>query len=51
MVFEDVTPEHALATIESIAVLAALHASKAVKAALSDRIGVINRVSHTRMQE
>ena len=36
---EDVTPELALATIESIAVLGALHASKAVKAALSDRIG------------
>jgi Arc/MetJ-type ribon-helix-helix transcriptional regulator len=36
---DDVTPELALATIESIAVLGALHASKAVKAALSDRIG------------
>ena len=36
---EDVTPELALATIESITVLGALHASKAVKAALSDRIG------------
>src|ERR1700693_6109326 len=36
---EDVTPDLALATIESIAVLGALHASKAVKAALSDRIG------------
>jgi Arc/MetJ-type ribon-helix-helix transcriptional regulator len=35
---EDVTPELALATIESITVLGALHASKAVKAALSDRI-------------
>ena len=31
--------ELAFATIESIAVLGALHASKAVKAALSDRIG------------
>ena len=36
---EDVTPELALSTIESITVLGALHASKAVKAALSDRIG------------
>ena len=36
---EDVTPELALATIASIAVLGALHASKAVKAALADRIG------------
>src|ERR1700730_9706009 len=36
---EDVTPELALATIESITVLGALYASKAVKAALSDRIG------------
>jgi hypothetical protein len=36
---EDVTPELALATIESITVLGALQASKAVKAALSDRIG------------
>ena len=36
---DDVTPELALATIESITVLGALHASKAVKAALSDRIG------------
>jgi len=35
---EDVTPELALATIESITVLGALQASKAVKAALSDRI-------------
>ena len=35
---EDVTPELALATIESITVLGAFHASKAVKAALSDRI-------------
>ena len=36
---EDVTPELALATIESITVLGALQASKAVKVALSDRIG------------
>ncbi len=35
---DDVTPELALATIESITVLGALHASKAVKAALADRI-------------
>jgi len=35
---EDITPELALATIESITVLGALQASKAVKAALSDRI-------------
>jgi Arc/MetJ-type ribon-helix-helix transcriptional regulator len=35
---EDVTPQLALATIESVTVLGALQASKAVKAALSDRI-------------
>ena len=35
---DDVTAELALATIESITVLGALHASKAVKAALADRI-------------
>jgi Arc/MetJ-type ribon-helix-helix transcriptional regulator len=35
---DDVLPELALATIESITVLGALQASKAVKAALSDRI-------------
>jgi Arc/MetJ-type ribon-helix-helix transcriptional regulator len=35
---DDVTPELARATIESITVLGALQASKAVKAALSDRI-------------
>ena len=34
----DVTPELAAATIESIAVLGALHASSAVKAALAGRI-------------
>jgi Arc/MetJ-type ribon-helix-helix transcriptional regulator len=34
----DVTPELALATIESLSVLGALHASAAVKAALRDRI-------------
>ena len=35
---DDVGPELALATIESITVLGALHASRAVKAALADRI-------------
>ena len=35
----DVTPSLALATIESITVLGALHASKDVKSALADRIG------------
>jgi Arc/MetJ-type ribon-helix-helix transcriptional regulator len=35
---EDVSPELALATIESVVVLGALHASRAVKAALADRI-------------
>lgn len=35
----DVTPELALATIESLTVLGALHASPAVKAALRQRIG------------
>jgi Arc/MetJ-type ribon-helix-helix transcriptional regulator len=34
----DVTPELALATIESITVLGAFHASPAVKTALADRI-------------
>jgi Arc/MetJ-type ribon-helix-helix transcriptional regulator len=34
----DVTPELARATIDSIVVLGALHASRAVKAALADRI-------------
>ena len=34
---DDVTPELARATIESITVLGALHASKAIKAALADR--------------
>ncbi len=34
----DVSPELALASIESIVVLGALHASKEVKAALADRI-------------
>src|ERR1051325_9797095 len=34
----DVTPTLALATIESITVLGALHASKEVKSALADRI-------------
>jgi Arc/MetJ-type ribon-helix-helix transcriptional regulator len=36
---EDVTPELARETIESITVLGALQASTSVKAALSDRIG------------
>lgn len=35
----DVTPELARATIRSLTVLGALHASAAVKAALADRIG------------
>ncbi len=35
---EDVSPELALATIDSVVVLGALHASPAVKAALADRI-------------
>lgn len=35
---EDVTPELALAAIESVTVLGALHASAAVKAALAGRI-------------
>lgn len=34
----DVTPELALATIESLTVLGALHASREVKTALADRI-------------
>ena len=36
---EDVTPELALATISSITVLGALRVSRAVKAALIDRVG------------
>ncbi len=35
---EDVSPELACATIDSVVVLGALHASAAVKAALADRI-------------
>ena len=35
----DVSPELALASIESITVLGALHASKEIKSALADRIG------------
>ena len=35
---DDVTPELALATIEEISVLGALHASPAIKAALAERI-------------
>jgi Arc/MetJ-type ribon-helix-helix transcriptional regulator len=38
VVEDDVTPELAVATIDSVAVLGAFHASAAVKAALSDRI-------------
>lgn len=36
---DDVTPKLALATIESLTVLGALHASPAVKTALRDRMG------------
>jgi Arc/MetJ-type ribon-helix-helix transcriptional regulator len=36
---DDVTPELAASTIDSITVLGALHASQDVKAALADRIG------------
>jgi Arc/MetJ-type ribon-helix-helix transcriptional regulator len=36
---DDVSPELAASTIDSITVLGALHASKDVKAALADRIG------------
>jgi Arc/MetJ-type ribon-helix-helix transcriptional regulator len=36
---DDVTPKLALATIESLTALGALHASPAVKAALRERIG------------
>jgi Arc/MetJ-type ribon-helix-helix transcriptional regulator len=36
---DDVTPELARATIASVVVLGALHASPAIKAALADRIG------------
>ena len=35
---QDVTPELACATIASVAVLGALHASPAIKAALADRM-------------
>ena len=35
---DDVTPELARATIESVTVLGALHASKEIKAALADRM-------------
>ncbi|GAB2890157.1 CopG family transcriptional regulator [Paraburkholderia jirisanensis] len=35
---DDVSPELALATIESVVVLGAFHASPAVKAALADRV-------------
>lgn len=36
---DDVSPELARATIESITVLGALHASREIKSALADRIG------------
>jgi hypothetical protein len=35
---DDVSPELALATIQSISVLGAFHASEAVKRALADRM-------------
>jgi Arc/MetJ-type ribon-helix-helix transcriptional regulator len=38
VIADDVTPDLARATIESITVLGALHASSAVKAALADRL-------------
>jgi Arc/MetJ-type ribon-helix-helix transcriptional regulator len=38
IIAEDVSPELARATIDSVVVLGALHASPAVKAALADRI-------------
>src|SRR5690242_6024294 len=38
VVDDDVTPELAMATIDSVAILGAFHASPAVRAALSDRI-------------
>jgi len=39
IIADDVTPHLARASIESLVVLGALHASPAVKAALADRIG------------
>jgi Arc/MetJ-type ribon-helix-helix transcriptional regulator len=39
VIADDVTPDLALATIESMTVLGALHASAAVKAALAGRLG------------
>ena len=39
VIADDVTPDLARATIESITVLGALHASAAVKTALADRLG------------
>jgi Arc/MetJ-type ribon-helix-helix transcriptional regulator len=39
VIADDVTPELARATIESITVLGALHASAEVKTALADRLG------------
>lgn len=40
---DDVAPELARATIRSLTVLGALHASAAVRDALSDRIGTVRR--------
>ncbi|HEV7478911.1 MAG TPA: CopG family transcriptional regulator [Roseiarcus sp.] len=39
VIADDVTPDLARATIESITVLGALHASPEIKAALADRLG------------
>jgi hypothetical protein len=39
IIADDVTPDLAQATIESITVLGALHASAEVKTALADRLG------------
>jgi Ribbon-Helix-Helix transcriptional regulator family len=39
VIADDVTPDLARATIESITVLGALHASAEIKTALADRLG------------
>jgi hypothetical protein len=39
IIADDVSPELARATIESITVLGALHASAEIKTALADRLG------------
>jgi hypothetical protein len=39
VIADDVTPDLARATIESITVLGALHASPEIKTALADRLG------------